>query len=59
MDRSYKLVSTSKPKTSIRCLSNGGYEITFNGDLFDGKDKIKVFARLRGTVNHSQQLKTN
>ena len=36
------------------------YQISqFTGDLFNGKEKVKVFARLKGTVNHSQDLKTN
>jgi len=59
MNKTFRLKSASKPKVTVKCLSNGGYELIFTGDLFNGKEKVKVFARLKGTVNHSQDLKTN
>lgn len=59
MDKTYVLTSKSKPVLKVKCLSNGMYEFTFTGDLFQDKERIKAFARLRAAVNHSRNLKTN
>lgn len=59
LDKTYVLNQRSKPNLKIKCLPNGGYEFVFTGDIFYNKEKLKVFARLKGTVNHSRNLKTN
>ena len=59
LDKSFVLNQRSKPNLKIKCLPNGAYELVFTGDLFSGKEKLKVFARLKGSINHSRNLKTN
>jgi len=59
LDKTYILTQKSRPNLKIKCLPNGAYELVFTGDLFAGKEKLKVFARLKGSINHSRNLKTN
>jgi hypothetical protein len=59
LDKTFVLNQKSKPNLKIKCLPNGAYELVFTGDLFVGKEKLKVFARLKGSINHSRNLKTN
>lgn len=59
LSKTFVLNQKSRPNLKIKCLPNGAYELVFTGDLFAGKEKLKVFARLKGAVNHSRNLKTN
>lgn len=59
LSKTFVLNQKSKPNLKIKCLPNGAYELVFTGDLFSGKEKLKVFARLKGSINHSRNLKTN
>lgn len=59
LNKTFVLNQKSRPNLKIKCLPNGAYELVFTGDLFVGKEKLKVFARLKGSINHSRNLKTN
>jgi hypothetical protein len=59
MNRTYISKPNSKATLRIQCLPNGVYELLYVGELYFEKQKLSVHAKLQGSINHSQNLKTN
>ncbi|MCF8425714.1 MAG: hypothetical protein K9H61_07330 [Bacteroidia bacterium] len=59
LNRTYISKPNSKATLHIQCLPNGSYVLIYKGDLYFNKQRLTIHANLQGSINHSQNLKTN
>lgn len=59
LNKTYASINSYPGILRINCLPNGDLEFMYTGDIYCGKQKINVSAKLVGKINHSRNLKTN
>lgn len=58
MGKTYTSTDKSSGTLLINCLSDGEYELVYTGEIYLDQKKVSVNATLRGSLNHSKNLKT-